>query len=598
MSTRKPKRITKEEPHKKLDPREVKSRSTARPAASRRDIDPYYDEYQFQDSVNGSRTTPERETRYQRSVRDVYDTPEIEQEISYQDDFEELRKRSEKRGPSKARRVIGKIILYLQLVASVVVMILLLRFHVLKDSTMIIIGIVMALLWLIVFISQRKHFNKSQAVGMVVSIIVSVALVCVSLLLVRTNSMLHTVTAGRTYDISRYDVAVLDTNPAQTMADTGSYTFAIQPSWHPEELASVIEQVKKDVGGEISTVQVDSALSQAQALLDGDVDAVIYNDAFTSTILEQYETYEEQVRILNTYTQKTEAQEVQAVDVDISTDAFLVFISGTDSEGEISMTGRSDVNIVAGINLESKQILLITIPRDYYVEFPGVTAAGQRDKLTHAGIYGMDELVATVQNLLGHSINYYVRVNFSSMTNIVDALGGITIYNEQDFISHGGYHFPAGTLDLTGLEALHYVRERFAFKDGDFARGRNQVKVIQAMMDKAVSVNSLTNYSALTDAVTQSIATNVPMDTIMDLVNVQLNENPEWHLVSYQMLGQVMFQPCQSANGAYLSVDMPYQESIDNAMILLGQLINGEEVSEDLQLTADDELTFVVEPVG
>ena len=596
MSTRQPKRITKEEPHKKLDPREVKSRSTARPSGSRRDNDPYYDEYQIQGSMNGNRQAAEKNSRYARVSRDTY---EIGEELNYQDDYEDLRRRRKKQGASKARRVIGKILLYLQLIVSIIVMILLVRFHVLKDTTMLIIGIVLAILWLIVFITQRKHFNKTQAIGMVVSILMSIALVCVSLFLVKTNTMIRTVTAGRTYDISRYDVVVRADNPAQAITDTGGYTFAVQPTWHEEELTSVINQIQDDLGAEITTVTMGSALSQADALLSGEVDAAIYNDAFTATILEQHENYEEEVRILKTYTQKTEAPEVTPVEVDLDSEAVLVLISGTDSEGEISMTGRSDVNILAAINMETKQILLISIPRDYYVELPGLTSAGERDKLTHAGIYGMDELIATVQNLLDCSINYYVRVNFTSMISIVDALGGITIYNEQDFISHGGYHFPAGNIELDGTQALHYVRERFAFKDGDFARGRNQIKVIQAMMDKLISFNTVANYSAVTTAISKSVATNIPADMIMDLINVQINNNPDWHVVSYQMLGNVMFQPCYSTSGTYLSVDMPYKESITNAQILLDQLVNGEVLSEDLQITEEDApLTYVVQPVG
>ncbi len=118
----------------------------------------------------------------------------------------------------------------------------------------------------------------------------------------------------------------------------------------------------------------------------------------------------------------------------------------------------------------------------------------------------MDELIATVRELLGHEINYYVRVNFSSMMDIVDAIGGVTVYNEEAFISHGGYYFPAGMVDMNGEYALHYVRERFAFEDGDFARGRNQIKVIQAMMDKLISVNTLANYNSLMTAITNRTA--------------------------------------------------------------------------------------------
>ena len=406
------------------------------------------------------------------------------------------------------------------------------------------------------------------------------------------------VSSGKQYDINLYDVVVRAQDSAQTVTDLKGYTFAVQPVFRQEELASVIRQLEEELGEEVETVVLTSALSQAQALLEGEVDAVVYNDVFNSSIAEQLEGYEEQIRILDTYTVKTEAETVRAVDVDIKDTAVLVYISGTDSEGTISMTGRSDVNIVAGINTASKQIVLISIPRDYYVEFPGITAAGSRDKLTHAGIYGMDELIATVGGLLGHDINYYVRVNFSSMMDIVDAIGGVTVYNEQAFISHGGYYFPAGMVDMNGEYALHYVRERFAFEDGDFARGRNQIKVIRAMMDKLVSVNTLANYNSLMTAITNSVATNIPEEDLKTVVNIQLNQNPQWHVVSYQLLGSVMFQPCQSTGGTFLSVDMPYLESVENAQILLEQLFAGETLSEDLQLADNGQLTFITNPAN
>ncbi|MCF0229657.1 MAG: LCP family protein, partial [Parasporobacterium sp.] len=278
-------------------------------------------------------------------------------------------------------------------------------------------------------------------------------------------------------------------------------------------------------------------------------------------------------------------------------EAFLVFISGNDSEGEISLTGRSDVDIVAGVNPASHQVLLLTIPRDYYVEIPGITGEGSRDKLTHSGIYGMDALLATVENLLGTEINYYVRLNFSSMINIVDAMGGVVVDVEKDFISHGGIDFKKGPQLMDGDKTLHYVRERYAFEDGDFARGRHQVQVIQAMLNKLMSVNTLANYNNLADAIVSFAATNIPQSVITSVIRDQLDKNPQWHIVTYQLLGDIMMQPCQSANGQYLSVDMPYKESVENAKILLKQLLNGEVLSEDLQLVDNGQLTYVVAPV-
>ena len=177
-------------------------------------------------------------------------------------------------------------------------------------------------------------------------------------------------------------------------------------------------------------------------------------------------------------------------------------------------------------------------------------------------------------------------------------MGGVTIENEQEFTSHGGYYYPAGTINLDGEYTLHYVRERYAFEDGDFARGRHQIQVIQAMMDKLISANTLANYNALADAISNFAVTNMQSDDIKSLIRYQFNNTPEWHIVSYQLLGDVMYQPCQSANYQMLSVDMPYVEAIENAQKLLNQLFDGEVLSEDLQLTDNGQLTYVASPVG
>ncbi len=177
-------------------------------------------------------------------------------------------------------------------------------------------------------------------------------------------------------------------------------------------------------------------------------------------------------------------------------------------------------------------------------------------------------------------------------------MGGITIENEQEFTSSGGYYYPVGTLNLDGEYTLEYVRERYAFEDGDFARGRHQIQVIQAMMDKLISANTLANYNALADAISNFAVTNMQSDDIKSLIRYQFNNTPEWHIVSYQLLGDVMYQPCQSANYQMLSVDMPYVEAIENAQKLLNQLFDGEVLSEDLQLTDNGQLTYVASPVG
>ena len=578
----------------KIDPQEFRERSRAQEQARAKAVDSFYkdDDIELDDFItyDDYYDLPQgsRHSRNRYDDEDDYDYDDY----GY-DDYEE----KYRYGASKGRRIIGKIILYLQAAVSILFFVLLWRLNVLPDRYLYIVGGGLAVIWLIIFFTQRKRRNIGQAVGMVFSILFSIVLAAGSFYLQKTDQVIETVTSGRTYDIRTYDVVVRADDTAQTLTDARNYTFAVQGTIDQEKLDSLLSDIQNDIGGEISTVVITSAIGEAEALLNGEVDAIIYNDAFTSTIVEQYPEYEYQVRVLENYTVKTESA-VQTVEENENNDWFLMLISGTDSEGEVSLTGRSDVDIVAGINTSTKEVLLLTIPRDYYVEFPGITSEGSRDKLTHAGIYGMDELLKTVDNLLGCSINYYVRVNFSSMIQIVDAMGGIDIYNEQEFTSHGGYFYPQGDIHMDGEYTLHYVRERYAFEDGDFARGRHQIQVIQAMLDKLMSVNTFANYSALADAISNFAATNIPSSKVTEIIKTQVSENPSWHIVTYQLLGEVMMQPCQSANGSYLSVDMPYVEAVNNAMTLLGQLENGEVISEDLQLVDNGQLTYITTPVS
>ena len=500
------------------------------------------------------------------------------------------------RSPSAARRIIGRVILYLQAAISILLMILLINLNILSGKYLAVIAGGLAILWLIIFITQRKRRNVAQAIGMVIAMILSVVMAVGSAYLIKTNQMLGNL-SSRTYDIRTYDVVVLNSSSAQSVADAADYTFAIDSSIDDDKRSSVVSNIQKDTGAAVKTTEGSSATELAGALLNGEAQAIVYNDEFTSTIIEQYSDYESQVRVIGSYTIKT-ASTVDNVDVDVLGGAFLVFISGNDTSGTVSLTGRSDVDIVVGINAVTDQMLMITIPRDYYVEIPGITADGSRDKLTHSGIYGMDTLIETIENLLGRQINYYVRLNFSSVVEIVDAMGGVTIENEQEFTSNDGYYYPAGELTLDGEYTLNYVRERYAFEDGDFARGRHQIQVIQAMMNKLISANTLANYNALADAISNFAVTNMPADDIKSLIRYQFNNTPSWHIVSYQLLGDVMYQPCQSANYEMLSVDMPYVEAIENAEKLLNQLFDGEMLSEDLQLTDNGQLTYVASPAG
>lgn len=241
---------------------------------------------------------------------------------------------------------------------------------------------------------------------------------------------------------------------------------------------------------------------------------------------------------------------------------FAVYISGIDSYGGISTSGRSDVNIVVSINPKTKKIVTASIPRDSYVPIAG-GGNDQYDKLTHAGIYGVDSSRSTIQNLLELPVEYYARVNFSSLINMVDVLGGIYVDNPVSF-SARGFNFPAGQVYLTGESALAFSRERYSLPNGDFDRGRNQMRVIEGMMRKAMSPSILLNYQQVLDTIMNSTQTNMPTSKIIELINDQIDRGGDWKFEAVSVEGHgTMGLPSYAMPGWNLYMFVPDKNSVE-----------------------------------
>ena len=267
-------------------------------------------------------------------------------------------------------------------------------------------------------------------------------------------------------------------------------------------------------------------------------------------------------------------------DVDVSEEPFTIYVSGNDSYGEVTLEeGRSDVNILLTVNPNTRQILMTTTPRDYYVELP--FGEGCWDKLTHAGNYGIDCSMQTLERLYDVEIDYYLRVNFSGFESIVDALGGVEVYSDYAFTSlHSGYYFDVGYNSVDGAEALAFVRERYAFEEGDVQRGKNQMAMIRAIMDKATSPAVIPGYLSLMDSVSDSFITNMPKGSISDLVKMQLNEGGSWNIVSSSVNGYVSEAYTYSDSSQLLSVMMQDEASVQHASELIEKCENGEVLSD------------------
>lgn len=300
-----------------------------------------------------------------------------------------------------------------------------------------------------------------------------------------------------------------------------------------ENIQKLIADIKTSQGKELTVEQSTSYLAAYKSLVSGEAKAIVLNSVFENIIESEYPDYASKIRKIYT---KNITKEVAAPKVS-KNKFFNVYVSGIDTYGPISSVSRSDVNILMTVNRDSKKILLTTTPRDSYVPIAD-GGNNQKDKLTHAGIYGVDSSIHTLENLYGVDINYYVRLNFTSFLKLIDLLGGVDVYNDQEFTSrHGKFHFPVGNVHLDSEQALGFVRERYSLADGDRDRGRNQQKVIVAIIQKLTSTEALKNYSDIIQGLQDSLQTNMPIETMMDLVNAQLESGGSYKVNSQDLKG-------------------------------------------------------------
>ena len=282
----------------------------------------------------------------------------------------------------------------------------------------------------------------------------------------------------------------------------------------------------------------------------------------------------------------------------ITKEPFVIYLSGVDTRGELTENARSDVNILAAVNPVTKRVALVNTPRDYYVDLAGTSS---KDKLTHAGLYGVETSMETLGNLYGVNVDHYIRINFAGFISIIDALGGVDVYSDQTFTSVGspGYYDPTtfveGWNHLDGKSALAFARERHAFASGDIQRGINQMKVIDAMLNKIKSPALLMGFSKIMDAAADCFVTSFSQDQISALVRMQLSDFAEWDIESYTVTGTSSSSTkCYSAKGQKLYVMKPDDSSVSKAREMLASVLGGEGTVADT--TQKPEKTEVFTP--
>lgn len=459
-----------------------------------------------------------------------------------------------------------------QLILSVAMLAVVFRLDVLPTKFFLVfIAVLVILLGITALIHRRiDEGKKSRLVLNIFILLINIALLIGNYYVYTGNSALAKLTEGSNTQTHILNVRVLNDSEIETINELEGMTVEYSNQVVSEYNADYAQELLETV--DFTTAEVDTFQELTEDLYDGSVDAIILDEAYEGFMEQLHPDYQNETRVIATKSYEEEL-ETEDVVVDKNSDSFSVFISGIDTYGSINTVSRSDVNLIMTVNKETHEILLTSIPRDYYVT---LHTYGVRDKFTHSGVYGINETITTAEDLLDIDIDYYVRVNFTSLVDIVDALGGITINNQIPFTNRG-YTFPVGNINMDGAQALVYARERYAYTDGDNQRIKNQQAILTAAINKAVSPAILTNYSSILSVVLDACQTNVPTDVITSLVKNQLNQNSSWNIEHQYLTGSGSHsRTTYSMPGYNLYVMEPNQSSVDAASSNINLVEEGE----------------------
>lgn len=493
------------------------------------------------------------------------------------------RKKSEKKAENKltkVMKVIGYIICLLMLMAGIMTGAYLLKLNVLPMKYMIVYGVVCLVLTLIFFLMQRWLVVGiiAKFLALIVSGLMVVACMYIGYTYNEVQEMVGVVTK-----VDNIQVYVLLDDAAEDVYDAKDYTYGILAIQDRENTDIVKTEIETEIETTLAVAEYDSVMELMEALYSKEVGAIILNSAYVSFVEEEasYGDFMEKVKsiaykdIEREIVVEVAPEEVPEEYLYSGDRVFTVYISGIDTSGSPNVTSRSDVNILLTANLDTRQILMISTPRDYYV--PLSISGGIRDKLTHAGIYGIDVSKDTLGMLYGVQVDDYVKINFTGFKDIIDELGGVTVWSDYEF-STGGYSYQYGYNELNGTEALVFARCRYAFATGDRQRGKNQMAVIEAVINKMISSDMLYNYTDILDAISDSMITSMSYEEISDLVEFQLNDMQGWDVVSYSVNGYDSSNTTYSTGSQVLYVMVPNEETVEQAKEYLKMMYDGEKI--------------------
>ncbi len=534
----------------------------------------------------------------------------------------------------KVIRIINYIALLFYVVCSVILMTKVCIMKVLPMKYFVPI-IVLLLLLVVINILLRKK-KAANVIFIILTIIFGIVFIIGYQMVDKVDEVVEQVTEGADVQVTVMEIRVLSEDETSSVSQLDEYEIGIMETRDRTYVDKVLDNIKKEVGDDFDIVEVqDDPIALVDALYNGDVDAIIINSVYTG-VFEEVEGYTDfatktkvvqEVEIEEKIASKKEAQENANKEqettaegenpsqssngnssensggnngssnggydygtygewgggfvyeeptspAEMSKSAFVVYISGIDTYGNVNRKSRSDVNILMAVNTETKKILMVNTPRDYYV--PLSVSGGVKDKLTHAGNYGVECSRDTLGMLYGVTADYYVRMNFTGFIDIIDAMGGVDVNSEVSF-NAGGRTFNVGmNYDLTGSQALAFARERKTLAAGDNQRGRNQMALITGMIKKIATADVIMNYRAVLEAIAGSFQTNLTSEEIYALVQMQINDMATWSVESYSVTGTGASKTTYSIPSMEVYVMEPNYDTVNVARQKIQAVLSGQ----------------------
>lgn len=478
---------------------------------------------------------------------------------------------------TKVLKIIGYVLCSLMFVSGLALMFFLARLRIFPVIYMLIAAFVLVVITVGFVFSQR--WLAGGIATKVIAVLLSAVMIVGCVYVNYTYKKLEQMT-GITTKVDSIQIYVLIDDPAESIEDAKDYEFGILSTLDRENTDTVLTETKADIGQELKTIEFDNALELVAGLYEGRAGAIILNSAYEGFIMETegFSDFRSRVKSISYKDIVSHVEETQhAEDYLYSGDSvFTLYISGVDTPGKPEQNHNSDVNILLTVNMNTRQILMISTPRDYYV--PLSISNGKEDKLTHAGMYGIDVSKDTLGMLYGVKIDDYVKVNFTGFENIIDALDGVNVYSEYEFESYGHY-YKQGYNQLDGESALVFARTRHAFLDGDRQRGKNQMAVIKAVINEMATSDMLKNYRQVLNEISQNMVTSMSYDEIADLAMFQLSNMKAWDIQSFSVNGYDGEATTYSAGSQALYVMIPDESTVEQAKQYLKDMYAGKRIT-------------------